>query len=135
MIKSFTPRAFEKPNPLPNYVVNAKETTLLGIVPGGYVITLAKLTVGDSMSAGNPLTHALFESYNDHGEKMSVARTRVSGYEREFTAVKTAMMATGVEFYPIAPSNSQNLLSLLGDWFMVNNPEITSYKLVSQTCH
>ena len=135
MVKNFTPRPFDKPNPLPTYVSNTVETTLLGAVQGGYVITLAKLTVGDSVSAGNPLTHALFESYNDHGERMSVARTRVSGHERKFTAVKSAMIDTGIEFFPIAPCSSQELLTSLGDWFRVRNPEITSYSLVSQTCH
>ena len=58
MIKDFTPMPFEGINPLPDYVSNVRAYTLIGTVPGGYKVTLAKLTVGDSMSAGNPLAHA-----------------------------------------------------------------------------
>ena len=49
MIKDFTPMPFEGINPLPDYVSNVRAYTLIGTVPGGYKVTLAKLTVGDSM--------------------------------------------------------------------------------------
>lgn len=111
------------------------EYALLGKVKGGYVITLAKLSVGESMSAGNPLTHALFESFTDHGERMAVARTRVSGYDREFTAVKNAMFAAGVEFNSSPPCSSEEILTAFGEWFMAHNPEIEDCSVVSQTCH
>ena len=135
MIKDFTPMPYEGINPLPDYVTNVRAYTLVGTVPGGYHVTLAKLTVGESKSAGNPLAHALFESFSDHGEQMKAARTRVSGFDREFIAVKNAMAETGVEFFPTLPSPSEEVLRSLGDWFMVSNPEITEVSVVSQTCH
>lgn len=136
MIKDFIPAPFTGSNPLPSYATaDMTEYTLFGKVLGGYVITLAKLTIGDSVSAGNPLTHALFESFTDHGERMSVARTRVSGFDREFTAVKNAMFAAGVEFNSFPPCSSEEILTKFGDWFMTHNPEITGCCVVSQTCH
>ena len=135
MIKDFTPMPFEGINPLPDYVSNVRAYTLIGTAPGGYKVTLAKLTVGDSMSAGNPLAHALFESFTDHGDQMKATRARVSGYDREFIAVKNAMMESGVEFYPTLPSPCEAVLQSLGDWFSVQNPEITSPVVVSQSCH
>ena len=62
MIKNFEPQPYDGLNPLPSYVTNVSSFTLTGSVPGGYEITLAKLTVGESVSAGNPLSHALFET-------------------------------------------------------------------------
>ena len=100
MIKNFIPQPFEGGNPLPNYVSNVSEYPLVGTVPGGYKVVLARLTVGESLSAGNPLAHALFESFTDHGDRAKVSRTRVSGYDREFIAVRSAMSETGVEFLP-----------------------------------
>lgn len=136
MIKDFIPHPYGGPNPLPSYATtDVTEYTLLGTVQGGYVITLAKLTIGDSVSAGNPLTHALFESFTDHGERMSVARTRVSGFDREFTAVKNAMFAAGVEFTSSPPCSSEEILNAFGEWFMSRNSEIVSCSVVSQTCH
>ncbi len=135
MIKDFTPMPFEGINSLPDYVSNIRVYTLIGIVPGGYRVTFAKLTVGDSMSAGNPLAHALFESFDTHGERMKAARTRVSGYDREFIAVKNAMIETGMSFYPTLSSPCEDVLHSLGDWFMVTNPEISECSVVSQTCH
>ena len=135
MIKNFTPQPFEGGNPLPDYVGNKSEYTLVGEVPGGYKITLAKLTVGDSISAGNPLAHALFESYTDHGERAKVARTRVSGFDREFIATRSAMSETGVEFHPTVSCSNETILESLGEWFMVQNPEISGVSVVSQTCH
>jgi len=135
MIKNFTPMPFEGINPLPDYVTNVRAFTLVGTAPGGYRVTLAKLTVGESKSAGNPLGHALFESFNDHGEQMKSVRTRVSGCDREFVAVKNAMMETGVEFYPSLPSAPEEIMQSLGDWFRVTNEEIAEVSVVSQTCH
>ena len=66
---------------------------------------------------------------------MKATRTRVSGYDREFIAVKNAMMESGVEFYPTLPSPCEAVLQSLGDWFSVQNPEITSPVVVSQSCH
>jgi len=133
MIKNFTPMPFEGINPLPDYVTNVRAFTLVGTAPGGYRVTLAKLTVGESKSAGNPLGHALFESFNDHGEQMKSVRTRVSGCDREFVAVKNAMMETGVEFYPSLPSAPEEIMQSLGDWFRVTNEEIAEVSVVSQT--
>ena len=133
IIRSYTPMPFSKPNPLPPYATNIRQYELTAVVQGGYTITLAKLSIGDSMSAGNPLTHALFESFTDHGERMSVARTRVSGHEREFIAVKNAMIEAGVEFAPITPCASEALINGLGEWFKVSNPEIWKCSLVSQS--
>lgn len=135
IIKSFTPRSFDGLNLLPSYVSNVKSYTLTASVKGGYVITLAKLSVGNSVSAGNPLTHASFESFSDHGEQMATARTRMSGHEREFTAVKNAMMDVGVEFAPVTPCDSKKLLNALGDWLREQNPDIEYCTLVSQSRH
>lgn len=135
MIKNFIPQPYEGINPLPDYVNNVHTYALVGTVPGGYLVTLAKLTVGESISAGNPLTHALFESFSDHGVRQKAARTRVSGYDREFIAVKNAMIETGVEFNPAVPSPCETVLNSLSEWFMAQNPEITAVSLVSQTCH
>ena len=69
MIKNFIPQPYEGGNPLPDYVGNRSEYVLIGDAPGGYKITLAKLTVGDSMSAGNPLAHAILRgSVNPYGQ-------------------------------------------------------------------
>ena len=135
MIKNIVPQPFEDINTLPNYVTNVQSYTLIGVVPEGYRVTLAKLAVGESKSAGSPLGHALFESFNDHGERMKSVRTRVSGADREFVAVKNAMIEAGVEFYPTLPSSCEEVLRSLGDWFMVSNPGITEYTVVAQTCH
>lgn len=48
MIKNFEPQPYDGLNPLPSYVTNVSSFTLTGSVPGGYEITLAKLTVGES---------------------------------------------------------------------------------------
>lgn len=136
MIKNFNPKPFEGGNPLPDYVSNVSRYELLGIVPGGYHITLAKLAVGSSVSAGNPLSHALFESYTDHGERAKVARTRVSGSDMGFISVRSAMGEAGVEFNPALPCGEEDVLRALGEWFMAQNSEISEVSVVvSQTCH
>ena len=66
---------------------------------------------------------------------MAETRTRVSGYEREFNAVKQAMIAAGVEFEPIAPCHLENLLEGLGAWYKAANSDIQDYAVVSQRCH
>lgn len=135
MIKNFIPQKFDGSNPLPNYAGNVRAYTLLAKVPGDYTITLGKITVGDSVSGGNQLTHVMFESFTDHGERRKVARTRASGYDREFIAVKNAMIETGVEFNPTISSPCETILRSLGEWFQQHNSEIVSTLLVSQTCH
>lgn len=135
MIKNFTPQTFDGNNPLPAYVDNVSSYELVATAPGGYKITLAKLTVGDSKSAGNPLAHALFESFTDHGERAKVARTRVSGYDRDFIAVRSAMSEAGVEFHPALSCPCETVLEALGAWFAVQNPELTEVSVVSQRCH
>ena len=133
MIKSFTPQPYKGDNPLPTYVSNARVFT--GTAPGGYIVTLARLTVGQSVSAGNLLSHALFESFTDHGERRKVARTRVCGYDSEFVAARNAMMETGVEFHPMIPCTCDDLMNQLGDWLVVSNPELSRPSLMSQSCH
>lgn len=139
MIKSFTPRPFDGLNQVPSYASNVKAYTLTGTVAVGgglpYVITLAKLSIGDSISAGNQLAHASFESFNDHGERMATARTRMNGHEREFSAVKNAMMDAGIEFAPVTPCEPEKLLEGLGDWFREQNPDIKEYHILSQSRH
>jgi len=141
MIKEFTPLPYEGINPLPDYVTGTRFYTLTGTVPGGYVVTLARMAVGDSKSAGNPLTHVLFESFDDHGVPMKTARTRVggvdgvSGTDREFIAVKSAMGMTGVVFHPALPCPCEEVLQALGEWYTAQNPEISSVAVMSQTCH
>ncbi len=135
MIKDYNPRPFEQPNPLPTYVVITERYELLAKTNTGYVIKLAKLTIGKSMSAGNPLSHVLFESFSDHGERRAVARTRVSGSERVFVAVMNAMMEVGVEFESVTPCHSEMMLTALGAWIQAKNPDIEHYELVSLSCH
>jgi len=135
LIKNFIPRPYKGENPLPIYVSDLRQYILIGNVTGGYKITLAKLTVGNSISAGNPLTHALFESYSDHGERMAVTRTRVSGYESEFWAVKNAMFNAGIEFSNVTSCNSEEIMKSLGDWFCEQNSDIENYSLMSHIRH
>ena len=132
MIKNYNPRPFEQFNPLPTYVAITERYELLAKTKNGYTIRLAKLTIGQSVSAGNSLAHALFESFNDHGERRAVARTRVSGYERVFNAVMSAMMEVGVEFESITPCHSEVILTALGAWIQARNLDIEQYQLVSQ---
>ncbi|MBP3536168.1 MAG: hypothetical protein J6J93_01360 [Muribaculaceae bacterium] len=138
MIKNFTPKPFGGINELPNYVTSTKSFDLIARVVGGYEITLAKLTVGQSMSAGSPLTHALFESFTDHGERRRATRTRSNGFnedDREFAAVRNAMCDTGISFNPALPCDSEGMLEALGRWFQDANPEIEEVSVVSQRCH
>ena len=135
MIKNFVPQPYDGLDPLPDYVCNTRFYTLVGQAPGGYVVTLARLTVGDSKSAGNPLTHVLFESFDDHGAAMKTARTRTGGVDQEDIAVKNAMSSAGVEFHPSLPCSSEAVLQALGEWSMAQNPALSSVEVVSQRCH
>ncbi len=131
MIKNYNPRPFEQPNPLPSYVAITERYELLAQTKNGYVITLAKLTIGKSTSAGNALAHVLFESFSDHGERMTVARTRMSGQGSVFAAVINAMIEAGVEFDSVPLCHIETLLIALGSWLQAKNPEIEQYELVS----
>ncbi len=135
MIKNFTPLPHDGLTALPDYVTAPRFYTLLGNTPGGYVVTLARMTVGDSKSAGNPLAHVLFESFDDHGNAMKTARTRAGGLDHEYIAAKNAMSLTGVEFHPALPCSCEVMLRALGEWFMAQNPELVSVEVMSQTCH
>ena len=135
MIKSFTPEQYAGVNSLPLYVTGVREYTLVGTTKEGYVITLGRLSVGNSLSAGNPLSHALFESFTDHGERMKTACTRVSGKNQELVAVKNAMTETGIEFNPALPNSCETILYSLGQYFQSVNPDIREFALMSQTCH
>ena len=135
MIKNYNPRPFEQFNPLPTYVAITEQYELLAKTKTDYTIMIAKLTVGKSISAGKQLSHALFESFNDHGERRAVARTRVSGYERIFNAVMNAMLEVGVEFESVTPCHSEMLLTALGAWIQARNPDIEKYEIMSQSCH
>lgn len=136
MIKNFKAQPMSRQNKLPIYVNNINKYTLIGTIQGGYKITLARLSVGESVSAGNNLTHALFESYTDHGEQAKITRTRVSGVDRTYIAVRSAMSEAGVEFQPAhmqLQSESEELLKALGTWFMSKNQDIIEVSVVSQT--
>lgn len=139
MIKSFTPRPYDGFHPLPSYATNVRTYLLTGtVVIAGrqpYEITLAILSIGESVSAGNPLTHAAFESFDSHGERMATTRSRVGGHDREFSAVKNAMIDAGVEFAPVTICESEKFLEALGAWFCGQNPDLKKYRVLSQTRH
>ena len=137
MIKKIELKPFKNSQLFPAYVYKKgiETYTLNASLSGGYKIMLGKIIVGNSISNGAPLCHAMFESYTKHGEKMIETKTRVSGYEREFNAVKQVMMEAGVEFEPIAPCHPEELLNALGARYKADNPDIQSYAVVSQTCH
>ena len=135
MIKNYNPRPFEQFISLPTYVAITDRYNLLAKTKTGYTIMLATLTIGGSVSAGNSLTHVLFESFSDHGERMAIVRTRVSGHNRVFSAVMNAMMDAGVEFESVTPCHSETMLTALGAWIQARNTDIDQYEIVSQICH
>lgn len=135
MIKNFVPQPYDGLTPLPDYVTDTRFYTLVGSAPDGYAVTLARMTVGDSKSAGKPLVHVLFESFDDHGAAMKTARTRADGLDREFIAAKNAMSSAGVEFHPAVPCSCEVMLQALGEWYMARNPELSQVAVMSQTCH
>lgn len=139
MIKSFTPRPYDGDKHLPSYATNVQRYELLGCVEfegkAPYIITLAKLAIGESISAGKPLAHAVFESFDDHGKRAAATRSRMSGYERQISAVKNAMADAGVEFDGVTFSEPENFLGALGAWFLTHNPDLKKYCVLSQTRH
>ncbi len=139
MIKNVQLKPFDIKNSceLPTYVYGngVEKYTLFATVPGNYKITLAKLTIGTLVSKETVLSHAMFESYTDHGEKMSAAKIRISGCEREFMAVKNVMLKVGIEVESIAPCHFCELLNALGAYYQAGNPEIIEYAVMSQRCH
>ncbi len=132
MIKNYVPKPFIGTNQLPNYVSNVKKYILNGTITGGYIIRLAKLTVGESTSNGVILSHARFQSYSDHGKRKSDIKTRVSGYNREFNAIKNVMFEAGVEFDNVTFGSTEEIINALGEWFKRHNSDILSYSLMSQ---
>ena len=72
MIKNINLESFKKPQLFPAYVYKSdiKTYTLTATITGGYEIMLGKIIVGDSLSGGQSLSHALFESYTKRGHKM-----------------------------------------------------------------
>ena len=137
MIKNVNLKPFEGSCELPTYVYRSdiEKYTLIATVPGDYKITLAKLTIGTSVSGKTVLSHAVFESYTAHGEKMYETKIRVGGCEREFMAAKNAMVKAGIEFEPIPPCHFCDLLNGLGAYYQADNSEIIEYKIMSQRCH
>lgn len=135
MIKNYAPQPYDGTTALPQYVTDVSTYTLIGEVPGGYKITLAELSVGSSVSAGNPLTHALFKSYSDHGEQMKVVRVRANGVDGEVTAAVSAMRWRALSLTPPCPSPVRPSCTRWAAWMQEHNPEITSVTLVSQSCH
>ena len=133
MIKNYNPRPFEQFTSLPTYVAITGQYELLATTKTGYTIRLAKLTIGQSVSAGNQLTHVLFESFSDHGERRAIARTRVSDNARVFIAVMNAMLEVSVEFESVTPCHSEMMLTALGAWIQTRNPDIENYEIVSQS--
>ncbi len=133
MIKNYNPRPFEQFTSLPTYAAITEQYELLAKTKTGYTIRLAKLTIGQSISAGNQLTHVLFESFSDHGERRAVARTRVSGHKRVFVAVMNAMLEVGVDFESVTPCRSEMMLTAPGAWIQARNPDIEKYEIVSQS--
>lgn len=132
MIKSFSPKPFEGLTPLPSYVANVQVHTLEAKAPGGYWITLGRLTVGESVSQGSTLTHALFESFDDHGERKAAARARAnSWYIPVFVAVSEAMAKAGMEFEHTTPRTCEDIIWELKAWFERSNPELTGFRYVS----
>ena len=135
MIKSIDLKPFTKTNPLPTYArwQGLDVYTLKATVKNGYEITLANLTIGKSMSAQNPLSHVLFESYSDHGKKMSEVRKRAGGYEREFMAIASAMTEAGIEFDTLKPSCPvEDLINEIGSWYKASNHDIQEIEITLQ---
>lgn len=137
MIKNINLKPFDKSCELPTYVYGngVDKYTLVATIPGDYKITLAKLLIGSSVSGKTVLSHALFESYTDHGEKMSESKIRMGGCEREFMAAKNVMTEVGIEFEPTAPCHFLEILNMLGAYYQAGNPEILNYEVLSQRCH
>ena len=137
MIKDVNLKPFDSSCELPTYVYGkgVSRYALIATVAGGYKVMLARLSKGISLSGQNELSHALFESYTDHGEKMSEAKFRVGGCDSEFWAVKKAMAKTGIIFNSTTPCHFLDLLNALGAFYQAANPDIEEYAVVSKMCH
>lgn len=137
MIKNVALKPFTETCELPSYVYKNVfyKYTLTATIEGDYKVVLARLITGYTNSADNILSHALFESYTDHGDKMIETKVRVDGFEREFMAAKSVMVSAGIEFEPIPPCHVSELLKGLGAYYQRQNPDIKSYAVMSQTCH
>lgn len=135
MVKDVKLKPFAGTSSLPTYTrwQGLKVYKLTAEIMDSYEITLAVLTVGQSASGKNNLSHVLFESYDEHGRKMAEVRMRTSGYEREFMAITGAMVEAGITFGALDPSCSvEDILTELGEWYETNNPDIQSFKVTLQ---
>ena len=137
MIKNVNLKPFEVSYKFPTYVYgnDIESYTLIATVHEHYKIILGKLTIGTSESGSATLSHALFESYPEYGEKMSESKIRIGGFESDFMAAKNVMVKTGIEFENIAPCHFCDLLSALGAYYQAANHEISDYVVMSQKCH
>lgn len=136
MINAYKPQPFGGNNPLPAYVSDIREYVLEAVVKEGYIITLAKMAVGESKSAGKTLKHALFESFTSSGERSRVARARAVGRDSEFIAAREAMVDCGVEFSQgTVFGSSEGLLKELGLWMKSQNSYLREVYIMSQSCH
>ena len=133
MIKRYNPRPFEKPIALPTYSTVTEQYELIAKVKGGYVISLARLTSASSRVNDYSRNYALFESFDDRGNRRVMAATKEPAdiKDSEFKAVIKSMMNAGVEFGPVSPCRSEELLAALGAWIQAQNPEIEEYQVVS----
>ena len=136
MIKNVKLKPFDKTCKFSDYVYRNKvdEYELVGVV-GDYNISLARLRIGISKTPNGECSHAIFESFDSHGKKMSESKFRTDGCDREFMAVKNAMIGVGIEFENTAPCHFLELLNALGAYYRAENPDITKCVVLSQRCH
>ena len=137
MIMKVNLKPFKDSCELPAYVYQngVDRHTLIATIMGKYKITLARLLIGKSNSNDTVLTHAMFESYTEYGEKMAETKFRISGLESEFMAVKNIMWIAGIEFSEMPSCHFLELLNALGAYYQAVNPEIEDYGIVSQICY
>ena len=81
------------------------------------------------------LSHAIFKSYDSHGNKMREAEACCIGDERKFRAVKNAMIKAGIKFKNTDSCHILDLLDGLGAYYQAYNHEIRHWTIVSQRCH
>lgn len=132
MAINFLPRRFDGINSIPSYVTNRDIYELVGQTKHGYDIRLGRITVGQSTSAGNVLYHALYESYDSHGHRMSMVRSRSSGPMGRTNAALCAMSGTGVVLADVTATSFLDVLNQLGEWFLEHNSELENYTIMSQ---
>ncbi len=133
MTINFIARKFDGNSSIPSYVTNKECYAIIGKTETGYDISLGRLTLGESASAGKTLYHALYESYDDHGHRMSMVRGRSSGPMGKTNAALSAMAGTGVTLADVTVTNFLEVLNQLGEWFLKHNSELKSYDIVSQS--